>query len=275
MTYEQVKHLQPEEFKRLCGVRPETFNQMVTVMQQAKQQLKPGRPSKLSLEDQVLMTLEYLREYRTYFHIAQTWGIYESTAYRIIRSVEDTLIRSRKFRLSGRKKLLEPEHEIEIVVVDVTETPIERPKKNQKQFYSGKKKRHTFKAQVVVNQSTQEIICTAYAKGKRHDFQLFKTSKLKFKSEIECLGDKGYQGIQQLHANSRTPQKKPRGGELNAQQKRRNRQLAQERVVGEHVNRWLKIFRILSERYRNRRRRFGLRFNLIAGLYNYELNLPQ
>lgn len=131
MTYEQVKHLKPEEFKRLCGVRPETFNQMVAVMQQAKQQLKPGRPSKLSLEDQVLMTLEYLREYRTYFHIAQTWGVYESTTYRIIRSVEDTLIRSKKFRLPGKKKLLAPEHEIEIVVVDVTESPIERPKKNK------------------------------------------------------------------------------------------------------------------------------------------------
>lgn len=131
MTYEQVKHLKPEDFKRLCGVRPETFKQMVAVMQQAKQQLKPGRPSKLSLEDQVLMTLEYLREYRTYFHIAQTWGVYESTAYRIIRSVEDTLIRSEKFRLPGKKKLLQPEHEIEIVVVDVTESPIERPKKNK------------------------------------------------------------------------------------------------------------------------------------------------
>lgn len=77
------------------------------------------------------MTLEYLREYRTYFHIAQNWGIYESRAYRIIRTVEDTLIASGKFRLPGRKKLLEPNHEIEIVVVDVTESPIERPKKNK------------------------------------------------------------------------------------------------------------------------------------------------
>jgi hypothetical protein len=130
MTYEQVKHLKPEDFKRLCGVRRETFNQMVALMQQAKQELKPGRPSKLSIEDQLLMTLEYLREYRTYFHIATSWGIYESTAYRIIRTVEDTLIRSGEFRLPGKKKLLEPEHEIEIVVVDVTESPIERPKKN-------------------------------------------------------------------------------------------------------------------------------------------------
>ena len=131
MTYDSVKHLKPEEFKRLCGVRPETFNQMVAVMQQAKQQLKPGRPSKLSIEDQVLMTLEYLREYRTYFHIAQSWGIYESTAYRIIRTVEDTLIASGKFRLPGKKKLLSPNHEVEIVVVDVTESPMERPKKNR------------------------------------------------------------------------------------------------------------------------------------------------
>lgn len=139
MTYEQVKHLKSEDFKRLCGVRPETFNQMVAVMQQAKQQLKPGRPSKLSIEDQVLMTLEYLREYRTYFHIATSWGIYESTAYRIIRTIEDTLMASGQFRLPGKKKLLDSNHEIEIVVVDVTESPIERPKKNRNSTIAARK----------------------------------------------------------------------------------------------------------------------------------------
>lgn len=131
MTYEQVKNLKSEAFKRLCGVRPETFAQMVAVLRECKQQQPPGRPSKLSLEDQVLMTLEYLREYRTYFHIAQTWGVYESTAYRIIRTVEDTLISSKKFNLLGKKKLLEPDHGIEVLVVDVTESPIERPKKTK------------------------------------------------------------------------------------------------------------------------------------------------
>jgi hypothetical protein len=131
MTYERVKYLNCAEFKRLCGVRKETFNQMVAVLRTAKQQLKPGRPSKLSLEDQVLITLEYLREYRTYFHVAQSWGIYESTAYRIIRTVEDTLIRCGQLSLPGKKKLLEPNHAIEVVVVDVTESPIERPKKNK------------------------------------------------------------------------------------------------------------------------------------------------
>jgi len=87
------------------------------------------------------------------------------------------------------------------------------------------------------------------------------------------LVDKGYQGIQNFHANSQVPQKKPKKGTLSDEPKKRNRELARQRIIGEHVHRKLKIFKILSERYRNRRKRFGLRFNLIAGLYNYELRL--
>lgn len=89
-----------------------------------------------------------------------------------------------------------------------------------------------------------------------------------------CLADKGYQGLAKIHPNSCTPNKKPRGTSLSIENKHCNRQLAKLRVVGEHINRSLKIFKILSERYRNRRKRFGLRLNLIAGLYNYELKLP-
>ena len=86
------------------------------------------------------------------------------------------------------------------------------------------------------------------------------------------MADSGYQGLLGLHENSRTPFKKPKGGELTVEQKQFNRKLAQERVVIEHIIRHLKIFRILAERYRNRRRRFILRVNLIAGLYNYAIN---
>ena len=156
MTYEKVKKLKPEEFKRLCGVRPETFNQMVKLVE--KQTLlnkKTGRPSKLSLKNQVLMTLEYLSghltilrrpqnpcpwEYRTYFHIGQSWGINESTAYRIIRKIENILIRSKEFTLPGKKQLLSSNHELEVIVIDVTETPIERPKKNRKNTTVEKRK---------------------------------------------------------------------------------------------------------------------------------------
>jgi hypothetical protein len=86
--------------------------------------------------------------------------------------------------------------------------------------------------------------------------------------EIECLADSGYQGLLDLHEKARTPIKKPKGGQLTVEQKEFNKTLARERVVIEHIIRHLKIFRILSGRYRNRRRRFMLRVDLIAGLYN-------
>ena len=184
------------------------------------------------------------------------------------------MIRSGKFRLPGKKSLLQGAVP-ETIVVDVTESPIERPKRRQKQFYSGKKKRHTFKSQVVVNPSTRAIICTAHGKGRRHDFRLLQSSRVRFHTQTEGLGDKGYQGMHRLHALSLTPKKKPRGGQLSTADKQYNRELAKRRVVAEHINRHLKIFRILCERYRNRRRRFGLRCNLISALYNYELGLAK
>ena len=133
---------------------------------------------------------------------------------------------------------------------------------------------NTLKSQVVVDQVNKQIICTAQGKGREHDFSLFKSSQVRFKQEVVCLADKGYQGIAKIHPKSCTPKKKPTGGSLSVEDRHLNRQLAKLRVVGEHINRSLKIFKILSERYRNRRKRFGLRLNLIAGLYNYDLSLP-
>jgi len=100
---------------------------------------------------------------------------------------------------------------------------------------------------------------------------MFKETKFSIAENICVLGDSGYQGLQKEHENSHTPVKKPKGGELSAAQRRANRELSRQRIIVENVIRHLKIFRIVSERYRNRRRRFGLRFNLIAGLYNYEI----
>lgn len=127
--------------------------------------------------------------------------------------------------------------------------------------------------QLIVDLATRKIVCTSYSQGRVHDLHIFKQSQTRIHPAILLLGDKGYQGILKLHANSQTPKKKPRGKDLAKADRQSNRQLAQRRIIIEHVNRRLKIFRILSERYRNRRKRFGLRFNLIAGLYNFELNL--
>lgn len=123
----------------------------------------------------------------------------------------------------------------------------------------------------MVDQVTGQIICTAFDKGRVHDFRLFKQFRLPMLPEQLCLADKGYQGITKLHPSSCTPTKKPRKAKLDKFEREHNRLLAQLRVVAEHVHRRLKIFRILAERYRNRRRRFGLRFNLIAAILNFEL----
>lgn len=106
-----------------------------------------------------------------------------------------------------------------------------------------------------------------------HDFQLFKTSRIGIRPETKCLADSGYQGLTKLHTNSQTPKKKSKHQPLTPAQKATNRELASRRILAEHVIGRLKVFRILSERYRNRRKRFGLRFNLIAAIYNFEREL--
>jgi hypothetical protein len=125
---------------------------------------------------------------------------------------------------------------------------------------------------LIVNQKTQTIIATAFANGSQHDFDLFKENRCLFSKQTRILADSGYLGLSNLHANNQIPAKKSKFHPLTKEQKASNRQLSHERVLVENVIRKLKIFRILSERYRNRRKRFSLRFNLIAAIYNLELD---
>lgn len=133
MKYDEVEGLPPGQFKRLTGVKRETFEQMLSVLRASEQQKKrSGRPSKLSLEDRLLLTLMYWREYRTQFHIAKSYNIHEANANRIIRKVEGALAASGVFSLPGKRVARSDEGvEISFVVVDVTETPIEKPKKSR------------------------------------------------------------------------------------------------------------------------------------------------
>lgn len=114
-------------------------------------------------------------------------------------------------------------------------------------------------------------MATAFSHGGKHDFQLFKDEKLDIAKHIRILADAGYQGLVELHENCQTPCKKSKYHPLTTKQKQRNRALARKRILIEHIFRKLKVFRILSEKYRNRRTRFALRFNLIAAIYNLEL----
>jgi len=121
------------KFRRLTGVKRSTFEKMLEVLREADKQKKRhgGRKNKLDIPDQLLMALEYMREYRTYFHIGQSYGISESSAYKTVRWIEDTLIKHPDFALPGRKALLKSDMDYEVVLIDATETPIERPKKGK------------------------------------------------------------------------------------------------------------------------------------------------
>ena len=116
-----------------------------------------------------------------------------------------------------------------------------------------------------------KIYCIAIGKGRKHDFRLFKESKTRLHPQLTLKADSGYRGIQRMRGRSAVPHKRSKKRPLTPEEKAYNRSVSQERVVVEHAIRKLKVFRLLAERYRNGRKRFGLRVNLIAGIVNYEL----
>jgi hypothetical protein len=129
----------------------------------------------------------------------------------------------------------------------------------------------------VVNKKTKKVIATDFAKGKTHDFKLFKNSGVHFKADTNAIADSGYQGIGDVHQNSTTPFKRKRKLKdqpripLTKEERSHNHKLASDRILNEHVIGALKRFKIIADKYRNRRKRFGLRFNLIAGIYNLQV----
>jgi len=124
----------------------------------------------------------------------------------------------------------------------------------------------------VVNRKSKKIVCTDFSRGKKHDFKLYKHSKLSLPQTVRLDLDSAYLGIEKFHPNSRIPRKKSKLRPLTETDKKYNKILSRSRVMVEHVIRKIKIFRIIAERYRNRRKRYSLRVNLIAGLYNFEQN---
>ncbi|MGO1160280.1 IS5 family transposase [Acinetobacter lwoffii] len=264
MKYIDSNKLSDPQFKRYTGISWSTFYLMV---EQLKMRVPAkGRPAKLSLEDQVLLCLSYWREYRTLFHVATSYGVSEPTASRIVHHVEDCLIQSNLFNLPEGEGI-----DWNIVIVDATEIPIQEPKK-QKKSYSGKKKTHTFKVQAIIHYKIQQILSLCSSRGAVHDFELFKRNLNQIPFGAFILADKGYQEIYALHPNSLLPLKAKRHCKLDTELKIYNQEINKRRVGIEHVFGRLKTFKILAERYRNRAKILGLRFNLIAGIYNLELS---
>ena len=262
----------PDEFLRDVGITLDQFlliSDQVDTLIAAEQRRWPMKrrgkhSSQLTNEDKLLLTLTYLRHYPTFQQLGGQFGISESYAYKLYDRYRRYLVTL--LRLPGSRALVASG--LSAVLLDATEQPIERPTHRQRAYYSGKKKRHTIKAQLIVGLFSLQILAVACGLGRSHDFTVFKQTRVPLAPQIEVYADSGYQGISDLHANSVIPIKKPKGRELTADERAHNRALARVRIAIEHVNRRCKIFRIVKDTYRGKHRHVGLTWNLIAGLVN-------
>jgi hypothetical protein len=134
VRYEKASKLNAQDFKQLFGVKKETFDEMVKVLEVSydAKHTRRGSHAKLSLQDQLFLSLKYWRQYVTQKELSYEFEVGEATTHDTIVWVENTLVKSGKFSLPGKKALYGDDTELEVVLVDVTESPIERPKKSKK-----------------------------------------------------------------------------------------------------------------------------------------------
>lgn len=260
----------PQETQRLVGVKYEQLEQLIKqaiALHTGKQQKIEakkiriinkggGRKIKLSNEDQILLTLTYLRHLTTFQLLGIQFGVSESTAndtlnywFPILQDIlPSSLLEQVKKNASDYQIVQEILTEYELIV-DSSEQSRERPGeyKEQQNYYSGKKKSHTFKNQITVLPNGQDIVdVIAGEPGPKSDITLFRECQKDFNTNQKFQGDKGYQGEPSI----KTPTKKPKKGELTPDQQLKNKEMASNRIFVEHLIRVLKIFRVASERFR-------------------------
>ena len=211
----------------------------------------------------------YLRDYTTFLKLRMYFGIDESNTYRW-EVWSETVLReymTEDFDITKIDKNKE-------YIVDVMECAVERPKVQeiQREYYSDKKKKHTIKIQIIIESNTKKIVYVVFDKGSTHDFTLFKNSTQDIDKDVAMLADSGYQGLDKILSKCLT-HKKSKFHPLTDQDKDLNHLISTIRISIEHVNSQLKIFRILSERYRNRKSTFIHRALFLCSLYNFCLDI--
>ena len=269
-------HQRPESFRRLSGLSVEKFDELLAQLQplwqeaEHKRLARPerrraiggGRNYDLPLNDRLLLLLMYYRLYVSQATLGFWFDLDDSAVSRRIRQLEPLL--AQFFKIPERKIEMS-QAEIEQLFFDATEQPIQRPRKKgqQQRYYSGKKKRHTIKHQVVTDHKGRiKAVSVAYP-GRVHDKKVYDQEPVQRPPHVPAKGDSGYQG-----SDLQTPHKKPKGGTLSQQQKAQNRQHARERIVVEHGIGRMKVFQILAQRFRNALSRHTLIFKNVAGLAN-------
>jgi DDE superfamily endonuclease/Helix-turn-helix of DDE superfamily endonuclease len=280
----------PQAFRQLTGLSPDKFDRLLADLApryqdaERRRKARPGRRRKpgagrkhiLSLADRLLLLLLYYRTYVSHAFLGFLFGLDDSSVCRNINPLQPLLAGA--FRIPERKVELQPD-EVKELFFDATERPTRRPKRRQRRYYSGKKKRHTLKAQVVVARKRKRAgrrkpgqrqgrrlriaAVSPTAPGKVHDKKVYDRARTIIPPGVAAYGDTGYQGTA-----LRTPVKRKAKRRLTPRQRRGNRRLSRKRIAAEHGIGKMKIWRIAAERYRNPVRRHTLILKNVAGLHN-------
>ncbi len=276
----------PPESKRLIGLEYEQLKQLIEAAQlrhenqQAELEKNKvriikgggGRKAKLSINEQIMLTLVYLHHLPTFQMLGIQFGVSESTANDVFHYWSEllrellpaSLLEQVKKNTNEQQWVQEALAEMELIV-DSCEQPIQRPGEyeEQKKFYSGKKKSHTLKNQFIVTPNGREIVDIIVAKsGSTSDINIWRANQSNLGLTQKFKGDKAYIGEPQIE----TPYKKRKHQELSAKEQDENRKKAKERIFVEHVIRLVKIFRVAQERFRLRRENYQKVILTICGL---------
>jgi DDE superfamily endonuclease/Helix-turn-helix of DDE superfamily endonuclease len=283
MSHTRRLRRSPGTFRQLTGITPDVFDRLLAELEprhreaEAKRQTRrprqrqPGAGPKhtLDLADRLLLLLIYSRTYTTHAALGFLFGLDDSNVGRNINPLQPLL--AGIFRIPERRVELEPD-EVRELFFDATERPIPRPTRGQRTYYSGKKKRHTVKHQIVVvrkrktpgqPQRVRVAAVSGAFPGKTHDKRVYDRTRVVAPPGVKRTGDTAYLGT-----GLDTPTRRPRKGSLTAEQKAGNRRVSKRRIVVEHGIGKMKVWRIAAERYRNPRRCHTVMMKNVAGLHN-------
>ena len=276
----------PQETKRLLGINYEQLQSLIESLkliekrekeEQEKEQIRinkagGGRLDKISPEEQIILTLIYLRHHLNFQLLGLMFHISESTANNIFHKWQKLLEYAVPSSLLEQvKKWEENESQIQKIlrnyelILDSEEQEISRSidYEQQKKYYSGKKKKHTFKNQVICLPKGEDIVdVVAGEEGPKADVVVWRENVDKFDEEQKFSADKAYVGEPRI----RTPKKKPKKGELTSEEKEKNKEISSERICIEHLIRIIKIFRVMAERFRLNKDKYESIFLTVCGL---------
>ncbi len=259
------------QFRCLTGVDADTFRQLVERLRPHWRERvvapknRSGRPWGVGgLEDHLLVLLILYRCAITQDFMACLYQTDKSTISRSLRRIEALAARV----LGVKRTIRVSREEAEALIIDCTEQPIERPSRKQRCWYSGKKKRHTIKTEIVITEKGRIVSISKPAPGRVHDLEIRRRGP-PLPTSSRIYADSGYQGLQDHHESIDIPYKKTKARPLTKDERSYNHALSRFRVRVEHSIGRLKFFRILSERYRYPRNRYAVKISAVAGIINF------